>query len=154
MRRTPTGEGVVRKACFEKTILFRTKQPSQESPVYIFNKISLKTSPRLTYVSVCSTDTKRIYTSSLMAILWPRHGLERDLQARLFERNYACPVSSFKMSQKRKDIEHLLFGFGFLKLILGGMVRFSKAKVILMRLVMPEAPSECPTFGFTYVVSI
>jgi hypothetical protein len=43
----------------------------------------------------------------------------------------------------------LLFGLGFLNLIFGGIVLFSKARTALIRLVIPEQPSECPTFGFT-----
>jgi hypothetical protein len=34
--------------------------------------------------------------------------------------------------------------------MLGGMVLCSSDKTDLMMLVMPEAPSEWPTFGFTY----
>jgi len=45
---------------------------------------------------------------------------------------------------------YLLFGFPFLKRIFGGIVNFSIAKSILKVLVKPEAPSECPTFGFTF----
>lgn len=43
----------------------------------------------------------------------------------------------------------LLFGFGVRKLMFGGIIFFSNAKTILMILVIPDAPSECPTFGFT-----
>lgn len=43
----------------------------------------------------------------------------------------------------------LLLGLGFLNLIFGGIVLCSKARTALIKLVMPEQPSECPTFGFT-----
>ncbi len=43
----------------------------------------------------------------------------------------------------------LLFGLGVVSFIFGGMILCSNAKIDLMRLLMPEAPSECPRFGFT-----
>lgn len=43
----------------------------------------------------------------------------------------------------------LLFGFGVLKLIFGGMVLFSSANTIFMILESPDAPSPWPMFGFT-----
>ena len=46
--------------------------------------------------------------------------------------------------------ESLLLGLGSEKLIFGGIVLCSSAKTVLIRLVVPEAPSEWPTFGFTY----
>jgi hypothetical protein len=45
---------------------------------------------------------------------------------------------------------HSLPVFGLVKCALGGMIFFSNAKAALMMLVNPDAPSECPTFGFTY----
>ena len=42
-----------------------------------------------------------------------------------------------------------IFGFGLLNLILGGIVLFSRASTALIKLEIPEAPSEWPTFGFT-----
>ncbi len=36
----------------------------------------------------------------------------------------------------------LLLGFGVLNLILGGIILFSKARIALIKLVMPDAPSE------------
>ena len=50
----------------------------------------------------------------------------------------------------------LLFGFGVVKLIFGGIVMCSSDSTALMMLVIPEAPSPCPKFGFTdptYVLS-
>ena len=35
----------------------------------------------------------------------------------------------------------------------GGTVLCSRAKTVLIKLVVPEAPSEWPTFGFTYIMS-
>ena len=43
----------------------------------------------------------------------------------------------------------ILFGFGLLKLMFGGMILCSNARTVFIRLVVPEAPSEWPTFGFT-----
>lgn len=45
---------------------------------------------------------------------------------------------------------NLLFGLGSRKWTFGGIVSFSNARTHLMTLVIPEAPSEWPTFGFTY----
>lgn len=42
-----------------------------------------------------------------------------------------------------------LLGFGLSSLILGGITPFSSARMHLIRLLSPEDPSECPTFGFT-----
>lgn len=44
---------------------------------------------------------------------------------------------------------HALFGFGLLKRMLGGIVLFSSASVILMMLDRPDAPSLWPRFGLT-----
>lgn len=44
-----------------------------------------------------------------------------------------------------------LFGLGSRKLMFGGMVFFSKARTALMMLVIPEAPSEWPTLGLTFL---
>lgn len=43
----------------------------------------------------------------------------------------------------------LLLGLGVLNLMLGGITRCSSARIALIKLVIPDAPSECPTFGFT-----
>lgn len=43
----------------------------------------------------------------------------------------------------------ILFGFGLSKLMLGGITLCSNARTVFIRLVVPEAPSEWPTFGFT-----
>ena len=43
----------------------------------------------------------------------------------------------------------LLFGFGFEKLMFGGMILLSSASTVLIILVIPDAPSEWPTLGFT-----
>jgi hypothetical protein len=45
-----------------------------------------------------------------------------------------------------------LDGFGFVKWAFGGMVFFSSARADLMMAVIPDAPSECPTFGLTYSI--
>jgi len=42
-----------------------------------------------------------------------------------------------------------LAGFGVLNLMLGGIVRCSKARTALMRLLRPDDPSEWPRLGFT-----
>lgn len=52
-----------------------------------------------------------------------------------------------------KAVRYLLLGFGVMNLIFGGIVLCSKASTALIRLVMPEAPSEWPTFGFTCYIS-
>ena len=44
-----------------------------------------------------------------------------------------------------------LCGFGVSKLMFGGIVICSNASIDLIRLVNPEAPSEWPRFGFTYL---
>jgi hypothetical protein len=54
-------------------------------------------------------------------------------------RFYRCPML----------VTNLLFGLGALSFIFGGMVLCSNAKIDLMRLLIPEAPSECPRLGFT-----
>lgn len=41
-------------------------------------------------------------------------------------------------------------GLGLEKRMFEGMVLFSKASTPLITLVRPDAPSECPTLGFTY----
>ena len=46
----------------------------------------------------------------------------------------------------------LLLGFGVLNLIFGGMVRCCRESTTLIKLVIPDAPSECPTLGFTYIL--
>lgn len=43
-----------------------------------------------------------------------------------------------------------LLGFGRVNLMFGGIVSCSKASTALIKLVIPEAPSEWPTLGFTY----
>ena len=45
--------------------------------------------------------------------------------------------------------EYILLGFGFANLMFGGIILFSRANIAFIRLVIPEAPSEWPTFGFT-----
>lgn len=44
----------------------------------------------------------------------------------------------------------ILLGFGVVNLMFGIMVLCSRDKIALMRLVRPEAPSECPRLGLTY----
>jgi hypothetical protein len=39
-------------------------------------------------------------------------------------------------------IQDILLGFGVVNLMFGGMVLFSKANTALIRLVIPDAPSE------------
>lgn len=43
----------------------------------------------------------------------------------------------------------VLLGLGVLNLMFGGIVLCSNARTALIKLVTPEQPSECPTFGFT-----
>jgi hypothetical protein len=47
-----------------------------------------------------------------------------------------------------------LLGLGFEKLILGKIVLFSRDKTAFMTLVIPDAPSECPTLGLTFIITI
>ena len=54
-------------------------------------------------------------------------------------------------AEEKLPLLYLLRGFGFLNLMLGGIVWCSKARTALKRLEMPEAPSEWPTFGLSYV---
>ena len=55
------------------------------------------------------------------------------------------------MNEPDRSLEGaILFGFGSLKFMFGGIILCSNARTVLMRLVIPEAPSEWPTFGFTY----
>ena len=52
--------------------------------------------------------------------------------------------------RKSDDVHHiLLLGFGVVKFIFGGMVSFSNAKIALIMLEIPAAPSPWPTFDFT-----
>lgn len=46
----------------------------------------------------------------------------------------------------------LLLGFGVLNLMFGGIIPCSRESVTLIRLDKPDAPSEWPTFGFTYIM--
>ena len=46
----------------------------------------------------------------------------------------------------------LLLGFGVLNLMFGGIVRCCRESMTLIKLVIPDAPSECPTLGFTYIL--
>lgn len=48
-----------------------------------------------------------------------------------------------------RGVRYSLFGLGVLKLIFGGTMRCSSARMPLIRLVSPAAPSEWPTFGLT-----
>jgi hypothetical protein len=44
----------------------------------------------------------------------------------------------------------LLFGLGVLNLMFGSIVLCSRDTTTFIKLVRPEAPSECPTFGLTF----
>jgi hypothetical protein len=48
----------------------------------------------------------------------------------------------------------VLWGFGLLNLIFGGMVFFSRARTALMQDVMPDAPSEWPCSKARSVISL
>lgn len=67
--------------------------------------------------------------------------------------NFPCSQGTLNKSQLSKlqsgATIDLLEGFGFLKLMLGGIVLCSSAKTILMTLDIPEAPSEWPRLGLT-----
>lgn len=54
------------------------------------------------------------------------------------------------MHQRVKICWNILFGLGVSKLMFGGMIFFSSARVVLMRPTSPDAPSAWPRFGFTY----
>lgn len=47
---------------------------------------------------------------------------------------------------------HGIFGLRVVSFIFGGITRFSRARIHLIMLVMPDAPSEWPTLGLTWLV--
>jgi len=46
--------------------------------------------------------------------------------------------------------QNVLFGFGVVNLMFGGIILCSKVRTALIKLLIPEAPSAWPMFGFTY----
>lgn len=75
------------------------------------------------YMCISSLKSKRFYTCSLKTITGLREGVCRNL--------------------KMPSLNRVL-GFGVVKLIFGGMICFSRARAVLIRLVTPAAPSEWP----------
>lgn len=94
---------------------------------------------------VGAPNAERINADSLCLVGWKRSGLYRNDKLLFGEWNY-------KMLGRQSEPTHtfdLLFGLGILNLMLGGIVLCSNVRIPLIRLVIPEQPSECPTLGLT-----
>jgi hypothetical protein len=91
-------------------------------------------------MGVAPANSERVDANTLAAVSWPRYRLYRYNKSPFLEGN--CEVSVRAEANGSGDWMNLLLGFGVLNLICGGITRFSRDSTALIKLVMPEAPSE------------
>lgn len=126
-------------------------------------------------MSIGTADAKRVDTDTTITISRPGHWFRGYYELLVFKRychdllesrvsfdgymymSLACSKITLSLSflkpYESGAIRHadLLLGLGVENLMFGGIVLFSKANTALIKLVKPEAPSEWPTFGLTYI---
>jgi hypothetical protein len=78
--------------------------------------------------------------------VWPRLRLCTELSLSLIRVTFSClkdeQTFRFKASAS-------IFGFKRSKFVFGGIIPFSRTRIVLMRPAIPLAPSRCPMFDFT-----
>ena len=115
-----------------------------------------------TNMCISATDAKGVDADSLGSIRWPGHRLDRHLELLLGKWNcrfgkLVVPTSNASRRMPSGELRDrkasfkpdILLGFGSENLMFGGIVLCSRARIDFIRLVRPDAPSECPTFGLT-----